>query len=279
MPLTTPKTRPQIQSVLDRLKKHESAAALPYAAWRTLYTLGISLGTLVSPGPYQLRAFCEDLKSFNAASILGTELRDGLPITLRGLSSGPGKQRAFTNRLCLDVANPQPMTILGNELDKIIKRNGLGRPKDQGFSHEIDTRLSVKIMHTKNLISNMPLWKRGVKASSNYFMQPLFDARELYTAYADTTWIENLPLDSICLHDIRELCFILKNDNVIDHAYEEIFRVSLSNPAESTYGGNDPDVKFVTKNPKTPFIISSDPRAKEAYLGLYPEVRRFDEQV
>lgn len=275
MPLATSKTRPQVQSFLDRLRKHESAAALPYSAWRTVDTLGISLGNLNSHSSDQLRAFCENLKTFNAASILGTELGDGLPITLKGLSSGPGMRRAFTNILRADVADPQPIAILRNELDKLLKSHGLRHPANQGLSDINSISISVKIMHTKNLISDIPLWKRASSSASRYFMQPVFDARELYAAHEDTTWVENLPLDSICLHNLAALSNVVKNGTIIGQGYEDIFRISLSDPAESAYGGPDPDAEYVSRNPKTPFIISSDPRAKETYLELYPAVRLF----
>ena len=290
MPLATSKTRPQVQMFLDRLRNHESTAALPYPAWCTADSLGLLLGRVCLSGPDQLKALCEDLKKFNAPAILGTELGKGLPITLKGLHSGePGVQRAFTNRLCADVTNAQPVTILKNELYNLFKSHGLpfGRSTREDVLKEDANRTFVVVMSTAFLLKSDEFRERPVSKPLHLRVPrySVFDAREVYPAFEDTLLVENLPLEQICLRE-NGLKDIVKNGDVIGQSPGDIFRVSLSDPAESDYVENDPSLEYVkastTQNSeqnKTPFLISSDPRAKETYAELYPMVRRFDEQV
>ena len=238
IPLATTKTRPQIQMFLDTLRNHQATGAVPPTAWPTVDTCNIHLGRVEINSSDQLRTVCEGLKKFDVPSILGTELGHELSISLRGLySNTAGKQRALTNTLYTKISNPRPLIILREALHEFFNSHGLmlgNQSSKEGLIGKRPTRVYVKILETEKTLS-----------TNNFTpLAPVFDARGIYAAGRDSLWIDKLPLESICLRK-RGIRSLVKDGIVIGQGFEDIFRVSLSNPAESAYEQNEPGVKRI----------------------------------
>ena len=281
IPLATTKARPQVQECLDRLRNDKSTAALPSPAWHSVDRIGIHLGSLRLSGSDELSTACEILKKFDAPSILGTGSRDGPSITLKGLRSGYfGTPSVFTRRLYFDIMNPRPVQMLGKELYKVFHSHGLLLKQYPSKDSIEYTHHPAKIMDTRPLTSDeSPGRELGFQVEKRLIYRPVFDARQVFAAHGDTLWAENLALESICLREITGLKDRVKDGKVFGQGYEDIFRVSLSDPAASGYGQNDPETEYVrsskihhSEKVKTPFVISSDPGALQT-----PELRRYIE--
>ena len=278
VPLSTSKTRPQLQSFLDRMRNIKGAAAIPHSAWSTVDTLRIPLGGICVPSSEKLSTICEGLKEFNVPAILGAKPGDRPSVTLKGLRSHKsGLQRPFVSKLVTGITNPQPWIILRAYLEAFFKIHGLAF----GVSHlrgvaaggllkeEDSTNQQVVVLNTKSHFMTDEPFRIGKTFSPNRKKKPMFDIREMYATDGETLWLENLPVESMCLQETNGYRDLVKDGEVIGQGFENIFRVSLSDPAESGYEQKEPDIEYVTPSKrepiKFPLIISSDPQARAVF--------------
>lgn len=98
----------------------------------------------------------------------------------------------------------------------------------------------------------------------NCSRRPMFDARDLYEAYKDYVFTENIPLERICLTDLGLQDFV-KSGKVVGIGYRSLSSIPLPDVSNEVIPWDDPEVNYVRaaktkrwKNPVTPLIIPSN---------------------
>ena len=257
IPVATFQSRFRLQSVIQRLRDDPSTGALPSIAWTSVDSLAI---------PRQIAMACELLRGFDVTSYLEEDTTVLLSVDLRGLhSSIPGERRAFTNRLYTSLINPATVKSLQRlyqslralfEQSKFLVTNNCDSNGPMTPAH-------VKLMNTMRLRSDQMTTKPKLE-QYNLNRAPLYDARDLYETYGDSLWVENIPLERICLTDLRLMDFV-KRGEVVGTGYRSLLSIPLPGASNEVIAWEDPEVRYVPaacakrrKNPITPLIIPSN---------------------
>ena len=278
IPLATPGTCTLLAKSFDALKNDRALANVPHIAWRTIDSLGISLGELALENDTQIREACKALETLNIGFDNEIEPLGEMKITLKGLSSGrPDEQRPFTHDLSASIIDHGCISNLRRRLHRIFDEQQLPyRSKRVRRPGHDESLRQVKIMTTAYLNCEQP----NLKPTLNQYgisRRVKVDARDVFATYGNTVWIEDLPLKKLCISTIG-LKDIVKNGEIIGQGYEDICSVPLLDRSNIEEEEERPDIveyvrasmNFTSNKIKCPFIITSDPNP-EAAQAAYEE--------
>lgn len=266
IPLATLQSRSRLQSVTQRMRDDPLTGALPSVAWASVDSLAIHMGKLSLRNPQQIALACELMQDFDVTSCLRENTAAPLSVDLRGLHSPvPGEQQPFPYRLYTSLINPATISSLLRlkaSLRALFLKQKLlvTNPRDPD-NHTIIPH--VKLMSTVHLRSNELNTQPNLK-EYKLLRLPRFDAKDLYETYKDFVWAENIPLERICLMEIRLSDFV-KKDEVVGTGYRSLSSIPLPGASNEVIPWEDPEVHYVPstkairrKNPVTPLIIPSN---------------------
>ena len=156
IPLASPKSRSRLEKFLLRLKNDPLTSVIPYPAWMTVDSLGISLAGLSLPDSTSVYTACEILKNLDLPSKM-RELPGKEPeISLHGLiSCPPSEHRPFTNRLYVSLIHGVSVTLLRKKVREAFEGNGLvpTAPRVGRLFNPNEVQTPLKIMDTGYLRS------------------------------------------------------------------------------------------------------------------------------
>ena len=207
--------------------------------------LVLSMGALSLHTPERLAAARKLLTDFESSTKSGIKSDESLYVTLRGLNSGtPGAQRPFTNHLCVLAENAISLLRLRSELRKAFRSQGLLVKETYYDKNRLASNLvPAEIMNTIYLKSDQMNTKPTLQ-QYNLNRMPVFDAKDLYPAYADTVWAENILLEKICITELGVKDLVVR-DTVVGQGYQPIFCIPLPGAPRVADETKIPNVKYV----------------------------------
>lgn len=279
IPFATPESTPQFLQSLRHVSQDPIAAALPQAAWKTPNELYQSMGplSLLKPGRLDgairlLRELDMDQIARAIAARSDTDIvtnstcrSSGMVqavqapiISLQGLGLIPAYER--TRELTCDVKGDRRwIEQFKLIVSKIFQDADLIR-----LSSPMSRPLCLKLMTTKYLRTDEPNTKPTLKGR-NAFLQPSFDASDLFAKYRDFKWTTDFPLERLCISELG-LKDIVRNGEVVGMGYRDIasvplpgsvFRGALDGEINDTYKKAAKTIK--KSHPVCPLVIPSSP--------------------